>query len=55
VIATEGESGVIGNMRRKAAQADAMFSELVKHMNNAQSVERSNITHRKVSVPSWIK
>jgi hypothetical protein len=54
VIATEGESGVIGNMRRKAGQADAMFSELVKHMNAAQRIEREATDTNKMEIPSWV-
>jgi len=54
VIATDGEAGVIGNMRRKAAQADAMFSELVKHMNNAQRVKPATYGGTAIQLPPWL-
>jgi len=54
VVATDGEVRVLDNMRRKATQADAMFSHLVNHMNNAQKVKTSNKQHKKVEVPKWL-
>ena len=55
VIATEGEAGVIANMRRKQVQADLMFTALVQQMNNSQAVKRSNKEHGSVELPTWIK
>jgi len=55
VVATDGEVRVLDNMRRKAVQADAMFSHLVNHMNNAQTVKTSNKKHKEIEVPSWLK
>lgn len=54
VIATEGERGVIANMRRKSEQANAMFEKLVEHMHKSEAVQVSDKTHRKVEVPSWL-
>ena len=39
VIATEGEVGVLANLRRKANAADRMFESLVRHMGNALAVD----------------
>lgn len=54
VIATEGESRVIANMDRKAAQADRMFSALVAEMNQAKSEKSENPYTKKVEVPPWL-
>lgn len=54
VIATEGEVRTLGNMRRKAEQADRMFGALVKEMNNAQRVERENPYINRLETPSWL-
>lgn len=55
VVATEGEAGIIGNMQRKAAQADAMFTALVAQMNSAIKIDRqARRGERKAEVPSWL-
>jgi SNF2 family DNA or RNA helicase len=54
VIATEGESRVLANMRRKADQADQMFTELVRYMGHAKRVERAGTGKAKMEVPSWL-
>ena len=54
VIFTEGEVRTRSNMARKAAQADVMFSLMVKHMNEAQRVERKITEVNKMEVPSWL-
>lgn len=54
VIATEGELRVLANMRKKAAKADAMFTALVREMNQATRVERENLYTKPVEVPSWL-
>jgi hypothetical protein len=54
VIATEGEIRVLGNMRRKAAKADAMFSSLVGHMNSALRISRDNLYTKEMELPSWL-
>jgi hypothetical protein len=53
IIATTGESHVIGNMLRKAEQADTMFQELVSHMQDAQSL-RLVADDVPVEVPAWV-
>lgn len=54
VVATEGELRVLGNMRKKAEKADAMFTALVREMNNATRIERDNSYTKKAEVPSWL-
>lgn len=53
-VATEGEVRVLENMRRKARQADEMFSRLVEAMQTANRIERVNIYTKKAKVPSWL-
>ena len=54
IITTEGESDVIKNMKRKSEQADAMFENLVREMNNAQSVTMNRNHDKVMGLPSWI-
>jgi hypothetical protein len=54
VIATEGECRVIGNMRRKADKANAMFESLVREMTQANRVERENPYVNQMEAPSWL-
>lgn len=54
IVASEGERGVLANLRRKAAQADRMFTRLVEHMNDALGVERARDFALSEEVPSWL-
>lgn len=55
VIATDGERGVLANLRRKAAQADRMFSALVESMSETLRIERSRyLGAEPTEVPSWL-
>jgi hypothetical protein len=54
VVATEGESRVLANMRRKAEQAEMMFAKLVEHMNRAIKIERENKMTKSMEVPKWL-
>jgi hypothetical protein len=54
IVTTEGESGVMKNLQRKAAQADEMFSRLVSEMQSAQGIERVNQFTKKLELPSWL-
>ena len=51
VITTEGGRNVLANLERKAAQADAMFSALVAHMNDALAITSATYENP-VEVPS---
>jgi SNF2 family DNA or RNA helicase len=55
VIATIGEAGVIGNMLRKAEQADAMFANLVANMSHAKTIVRPDSGQKAVEVPTWVR
>lgn len=54
VIASEGEAGVLANLKRKAAAADAMFATLVDLMNNELRIVRGDNSNTKQRVPSWM-
>ncbi len=54
VVATEGELRVLGNMRRKAQKADAMFTMLVKEMGRATQIQRDDQFTKEMIVPSWL-
>jgi hypothetical protein len=53
VVATQGESRVRENMIRKSNAADQMFTELIKHMNNATHLIGDSYTE-KVRIPEWL-
>jgi len=54
VIATEGERGVLRNMRRKAEQANTMFESLVREMNFATRIKPPSQQHRSIELPKWL-
>lgn len=54
MVATEGEIRVLGNMRAKGKKADAMFTALVREMNEAMRIERENPYTNRVEVPQWL-
>lgn len=53
-VLTEGERSVLENQRRKAVQADRMFSSLVAEINQSLFIRRSNNFTTKESMPSWL-
>lgn len=53
-VTTEGQQGIVKNMQRKAAQADAMFSNLVKHMHDAQAIASVNHHTETMERPQWL-
>jgi SNF2 family DNA or RNA helicase len=54
VITTEGERGVLVNLRRKADQSSVMFSHLVEEMHTSQSIDRSLVYTRPEVLPPWL-
>lgn len=54
IVTTEGGFGVLNNLQRKADQADLMFSELVRLMNDSLQVGRTAYGTRKELVPQWL-
>jgi Helicase conserved C-terminal domain len=54
IIASEGEGGVLKNLKRKAAAADKMFSDLVAQMNDSLKLSSDRTYSKKVEVPQWL-
>jgi hypothetical protein len=54
VIATIGELRVLGNMRKKAQKADAMFASMIKEMNQATTIKTENQFTNDTESPSWL-
>jgi hypothetical protein len=54
IVASEGEKGVLRNLKRKSEAADKMFSELVDQMNDALKVSADKSYPKKVEVPAWL-
>ena len=53
IVSSEGESGVVENMKRKEKMADRMFSSLVAEMHRGQAVRRSSPASEQERIPSW--
>jgi hypothetical protein len=54
IVTTPGERPVLDNMKRKAAQADVMFSKLVELMNDSLRIERGTVHTQKQINPGWL-
>lgn len=54
IVTTQGERPVLDNMKRKAAQADRMFTKLVELMNDALSIERGTVHKQIQQLPEWL-
>lgn len=54
IVASDGETEVLSNLRRKAASADRMFSELVRHMYEGEAIHAADNFTLKASVPAWL-
>jgi hypothetical protein len=52
VIAATGTARTLANLQRKAEQADAMFTALVAHMNDAMRVSNDAPEHE-MELPAW--
>ena len=52
-VTSEGGVNILQNLKRKSDQADAMFTSLVQHMNEALNVDRHTY-ERKMEVPAWL-
>lgn len=55
VVTTEGERGVIENLKAKAIAADAMFAKLVELMNDHLTIQRSVPFAARAEAPSWTR
>ena len=54
VVTSEGESRVMANLQRKAEQADRMFTELVRFMQDELAIVRKDVYTKKMEVPQWL-
>lgn len=54
VVSTPGQKRVADNMQKKEVAAAEMFSALVRHMNEAQEIDRLFTYNKKVRVPNWL-
>lgn len=54
VVTTEGGSGILAALERKAAQADRMFDALVAHMRDGMTVRPITDYPTPTEVPSWL-
>lgn len=54
VIASEGERGVLANLKRKSAAAEIMFTKLVELINNELKIEKKSNTSTQLTKPSWL-
>jgi hypothetical protein len=55
VISSEGEAGVLKNLKRKADQSSEMFAHLVALMNEQLHIERRKVETLNVTIPSWLR
>lgn len=53
IITTDGELGVLKSLRRKAADADRMFTSLIGHMNDPLLFRASAPTTQPLEAPTW--
>jgi hypothetical protein len=54
LVGTPAELAIQENLRRKADQADRMFSELVRHMRDELAIRRTDDYPLPVEVPTWL-
>ena len=54
LVSTDADQRIVANLARKADAADKMFSDLVRYMNDALSVKRSQEYKQEVSIPPWL-
>ncbi len=54
IVATEGECGVMENLKRKAHQAEKMFENLVNLMNEQLGIENTTNFTKELEIPTWL-
>jgi len=54
IVSTKGEQKVLSNLKKKAAAAEVMFSNLVAFMNEAQAVDVDTTEPIAERIPSWL-
>lgn len=55
IVTTPGEIDVLKNLQRKAAQADMMFENLIRFMNDHLQITNIKNYNQKEELPSWLK
>jgi hypothetical protein len=53
-VLSDGEDRVLANLRRKAEQAERMFTSMARHMADELAVMRSEYQPKQIEVPSWL-
>lgn len=53
-IVNEGECGILDSLKRKASQAETMFSSIVNHMHNALHLMSMDTFDQKEELPEWL-
>lgn len=53
IITTEGELGVLKNLRRKSEAADRLFDMLTSNMNNAMKISTVHKRNNQIQLPTW--
>jgi hypothetical protein len=54
VIETEGDRDVLKNLQRKARNADTMFTNLVREMNEVLHISRTRTFMKQEQFPTWL-
>jgi hypothetical protein len=54
LVTSDGEAVVLGNLQRKAAQAEVLFSRLVQYMRDSLEIQQSNPYTRAPEIPQWL-
>lgn len=54
LVTTDGDTGTVRNLRRKAAAAEVMFEELVRNMRDGMGVARAGYGDKETEVPRWL-
>ena len=55
IVSSPGEAKVIDGLKKKQANAETMFSRLVKHMNNAIVMNSEDRHSKSIEIPNWLK
>jgi len=53
-VSTEGDEFIFKNLKTKTKQADKMFEQLIKHMNNAIEINKENKFTNQEKLPTWL-
>jgi hypothetical protein len=53
-VTSEGEGRVSENIRRKAKDAEIMFSKLTEHMKNELQLERKQFKSLEINLPNFL-